>query len=246
MAIVGSFVAYGVNRLIAGNSAVQSRRRVVAAAIAGYVSINAAALIAAIEFGIQPLFFTAADGTPLYAPYPIMIAVPAMMIGHLTFAGLAEMILTGGIVAYLQRAEPSLLGRDAGLAVRPSSQRIWRTRPLWAALGVLMIATPLGLLAAGTAWGEWSAEDFTNPALRSEIQNASLRVPPPNIAPAGLARIASIWTAPIPDYAPAFIRSSSFGYALSALFGAGLVIVTTLLLRRIGEWGEAVRGRDSA
>ncbi len=41
----------------------------IAAGIAGYVSINAAALLAAIEFGIQPMLFTAADGTPLYAPY---------------------------------------------------------------------------------------------------------------------------------------------------------------------------------
>jgi len=32
-----------------------------------------------------------------------------MMIGHLTFAGLAELVVSGGVVAYLQRADPVLL-----------------------------------------------------------------------------------------------------------------------------------------
>src|SRR6476620_8904335 len=52
MAIVGSLVAYGVYRLIAGRAALTSTRRVVAAALAGYAGINMAALLAAIEFGL--------------------------------------------------------------------------------------------------------------------------------------------------------------------------------------------------
>lgn len=113
MAIVGSLVAYAVYRLVAGRSAITSGRRVVGAALAGYVAINAAAFCAAVEFGIQPLFFKDASGAPLYAPYPLRIALPAMMIGHLTFAGIAELVLSGGVVAYLQRANPSLLGGTA-------------------------------------------------------------------------------------------------------------------------------------
>src|SRR4029078_2678255 len=116
MAIVGSLVAYGVYRLIAGRAALTSTRRVAAAALAGYLAITAAALIAAIEFGLQPLLFTDASGAPLYAPYPLHIAIPAMMIGHLTFAGLAELVITGGIVAYLQRSDPSLLKLTARVA----------------------------------------------------------------------------------------------------------------------------------
>src|SRR5208283_2304271 len=57
MAIVGSLVAYAVYRLGAGRAALTSPRRVVAAALAGYMSINASAFCAAVEFGIQPLFF---------------------------------------------------------------------------------------------------------------------------------------------------------------------------------------------
>ena len=58
MAIVGSFTAYGVYRIIAANSKLNSRQRVLAAAVAGYVSINAAALVTAIEFGIRPTAFS--------------------------------------------------------------------------------------------------------------------------------------------------------------------------------------------
>ena len=118
MAIVGSLVAYGTYRLMAAGSAISSKRRVVAAAIAGYLAVNASALMAAIEFGIQPALFHTANGTPLYAPYPLSIAIPAMMIGHLTFAGLAEAVITAGLVAYLQVADPALLRATSGYRCR--------------------------------------------------------------------------------------------------------------------------------
>ena len=128
------------------------------------------------EFGIQPGLFHDANGAPLYAPVPAGVAVPAMLIGHLTFAGLAELVLSGGLVAYLQRADPALLRATApGRARRrlPRARRLAGVRPLWIGLAVLMIATPLGLLAAGTAWGEWGVEDFKNPAARQQIAAAS-------------------------------------------------------------------------
>src|SRR5215218_5142076 len=109
MAMMGSLVAYVIYRAIAGRAAITSSRRVVAAAVASYVAINVAALLAAIEFGIQPALFHDASGAPLYAPYALNVAIPAMMIGHLTLAGLAELIVAGGVVTYLQRADPSLL-----------------------------------------------------------------------------------------------------------------------------------------
>ncbi len=84
-----------------------------AAALAGYAAINVAALFAACELGIQPVFFKDASGAPLYAPYALHIAIPAMMLGHLTFAGLAELFVSGGVVAYLQRTNPALLGQKA-------------------------------------------------------------------------------------------------------------------------------------
>jgi cobalt/nickel transport system permease protein len=231
MAIAGSLIAYAVYRAVSGRTPIESPRRVVAAALAGYLAINFSALLAAIEFGIQPLLYHDATGAPLYAPYPLHIAIPAMMIGHLTIAGLAELVVSAGVVAYLQRAEPSLLKSTApGATSTDSSPAGWRTtRPLWVALAVLMVLTPLGILAAGSAWGEWSPQDFANGAARQQIAAASGSLAPPTHAPAGLQHLASFWTAPMPRYAPPFLKSSSFGYMLSAVSGTGLIILVFLL-----------------
>jgi cobalt/nickel transport system permease protein len=251
MAIVGSLVAYWLYRAIAGRAALTSGRRVVAAAIAGYVAINVAALVAAIEFGIQPALFTDASGAPLYAPYPLGVAIPAMLLGHLTFAGLAELVVSAGVVAYLQRADPSLLkltapgARDAEEGVQEVGQRGGRrtTQKLWIGVAILMILSPLGLLAAGTAWGEWGPSDFNDPAVRQEIQTGSINAAPPNKAPQGLEQLSSIWTAPIPDYAPPFMQSETFGYIMSALVGAGLIILVFFLISWIARSG--VRSQES-
>ena len=230
MAVVGSFVAYAVYVAAAGRAPLTSSRRVVAAAVAGYVAVNAAALATAVELGLQPLLYHSASGAPLYCPYPLGVAVPAMMIGHLTVAGLAEAVVTGGIVAFLQRAEPDLLRATAR---EPEAHRPGTLRPLWVGLGVLLVLTPLGLLAAGTAWGEWSARDFTSAEGREAIASASLGEAPPARAPEGLARLSSVWTAPWPDYAPPFVRSEGFGYALSGMLGAGLTILGAAGLARL-------------
>ena len=230
MAVVGSLVAYWIYRLIAGASPLASGRRVVAGAIAGYAAINVSALMAAIEFGIQPMLFHDATGAPLYAPYPLSIAIPAMMLGHLTFAGFAELAITGGLVAYLQRHDVDLLKATAPGAAKGMAASWKATRRLWAGLGALMIASPLGLLAAGTAWGEWGVEAFQNAETRAEIAAASHNVAPPETVPAGLEKLSSFWTAPMPDYAPAFMHGHAFGYILSALVGGGLIILTFLAL----------------
>ena len=227
MAIIGTLVAYVSYRLISGDAPAASGRRVVAAGIAGYLGINAAALLAALEFGIQPLLFTDATGAPLYAPYPLSVAVPAMMMAHLTIAGAAEFVVSAGVVAYLQNANPGLLEATASnAAVAPSTAGGWlATRWLWAGVGLLMVVSPLGLLAAGIAWGEWSAEAFADPALRDQIAQASGNVAPPEQVPQGLAHLSTVWTAPIPDYAPSFMHSESFGYILSAIVGVGLILL---------------------
>jgi cobalt/nickel transport system permease protein len=229
MAIVGSLVAYWVYRAIAGRAAITAPRRVVAAAIAGYAAINVAALLAAIEFGIQPLLFTDASGAPLYAPYPLSVAIPAMMLGHLTIAGLAELVITGGVVAYLQKSDPALLKQSAPGARSAevgdaAPARGWATtRSLWLGLAVLMIASPLGLLAAGTAWGEWAPGELPSQG------------PHAGGTPAGLERLSSIWTAPIPGYAPHWMKSESFGYILSAMMGIGLILLLFLVISGVSR-----------
>lgn len=235
MAIVGSLVAHLVYRVVAGRT-VLTPRRTMAAAMAGYAAINASALLTACELGIQPLFFKDASGAPLYAPYSLHVAIPAMMIGHLTFAGLAEFFVSGGVVAYLQRTSPSLLeqsfsgrlGEDARLHPPRSG---WRpTGPLWIRLALLMLFTPLGILAAGTAWGEWSVRDFSSPEMRQKMASASGNVAPPAQQPRGLERLSSVWSAPFPQYAPPFVRQPAFGYVMSAMFGSGLIMGFFLLM----------------
>jgi cobalt/nickel transport system permease protein len=237
MAIVGSLVAYGIYRAISGRTAVTSPRRIVAAAAGGYIGINVAALCAAIEFGIQPMLFHDASGAPLYAPYPLSIAIPAMLAGHLSFAGIAELVISGGLVAYLQRADPSMLRRTApGAGEEEEIEEVRQLRWFWVGMAILMLATPLGLLAAGSAWGEWSPEDFKNPEMRQEIATASHHMAPPERPPAGFERLSSIWTAPMPDYAPRFLKSEQLGYICSAMFGSGLVMLAWMGL----GWGTGL------
>ncbi len=228
MAIVGSLVASLVYRWVSGDSPVTSRRRVVGSALGGYVGLNAAALLAALEFGVQPVLFKDAGGAPAYAPYSLAVALPAMMIGHLTVAGIAEALVSGGIFAYLQKANLPLLSRMTGL--NPAASAGARSlRPVWAGLALLMILTPLGLVATGTAWGEWSSADLRDPAKRQQIEQVS-RASLPSRVPAGLERLSSVWTAPIPDYAPPVFKSRSFGYILSAFFGIGAILLAGLVV----------------
>lgn len=240
MAIVGSLVAYAVYRVVGAGASLTANRRVVAAGLAGYTAINVSALLAAIEFGIQPLLFHDASGAPLYCPYPLSVSIPAMMIGHLTFAGLAELIVTAGLVSYLQRADPSLLrptapdapDRDAphepGEAVHLPA-----ARKLWLVLAIVLVLTPLGIVTAGSAWGEWSASDFENGDARREMAVASRNQAAPTQPPKGLQRLSSLWTAPISGYAPGFLKNAYFGYFASAMVGVGIIILLVLLLGRM-------------
>lgn len=236
MGVVGSLVAYAVYRLLAGRSPLSSARRVMAAGAAGYAAINAAALLAAIEFGLQPLLFHDAAGVPLYCPYPLSISIPAMMLGHLTLAGLAELTISAGVIRYLQTSDITLLQSTApGIPVPAGTALPLRIgfgvpKKLWIGLAVLLILTPLGIIAAGSAWGEWTAQDFADPKVRAEIAASSGHQLPPTQAPRGLESLSTLWTAPLARYAPQFVGNASLGYMMSAFFGVGAILLVALLL----------------
>jgi cobalt/nickel transport system permease protein len=244
MAVVGSLAAHLVYRTIAGRVELGSRLRWVAAAVAGYAAVNAAALCAAIEFGIQPMLYHDAAGAPLYAPYPLHIAVPAMMLGHLTVAGAAEAVLSAGVIAFIQRSDLALLRLNPAHAAAmqaPASAR-HALRTLWLGLGLLMLLTPLGILATGTAWGEWAPADFASAAGRREIAAASFHRELPAGVPAGLEHLSSAWTAPWADYAPSFVRSPALGYLLSVMFGVGLIVLFSEgTARAVAFWRRRAR-----
>lgn len=109
MAFVMPMVGYGTYRLLSSGAKLNSARAIAAAGVAGYLGINLAALAAAIEFGLQPLLFTAADGTPLYCPYGLDVAIPAMMAAHLTIAGVVEGVVTALVYKLVINTSPELV-----------------------------------------------------------------------------------------------------------------------------------------
>ena len=223
MALILPFVAYGVYRLIAGRSLLTGPRRVVAAFVGGYVGINAAAVACGIELGIQPDLFHDAAGAPLYSPYHLSQTIPAMLLAHLAVAGVAEGILSGAVVAYLQRANLPLLqvnhpgvpvDADAAAAEQGRRRRLRPGLTAMVAVGIMVVLTPLGLLAPGGAFGEDAPDDLAGSLGLSAV-------------PAGMARYADFWrNAIFPDY----LSGSPWTYIVSALVGGVVVGVVVYLL----------------
>jgi len=110
MGVIGALAGYGIYRLIAARSDVKSTRRWVAGAIAAYISLNISALVTGIEFGIQPILEKSSTGQPLYAPFPLSVAVPAMVGEHAAVFGFAEALVTAMVIKYFQKNDPEMLG----------------------------------------------------------------------------------------------------------------------------------------
>jgi cobalt/nickel transport system permease protein len=244
MGIALPFVAIGVYRLIAARSTLTSGRRVLAAAIGGYVGLNVAALLTGIELGLQPLLFHAADGTPLYSPYSLAQAIPTMLFAHLLVAGVVEGVLTGGVVAYLQRANIPLLRLNNPEVPLDDTQAAERPRPgirpiVWAggAVAVMIVLTPLGLLAPGGAFGEDAPEDLN-------LGQLGLTA-----IPDGLANYTGYWKHTLLDgYGFAGGDNPVLGYVLSAVIGILVIGVTVLVFAAIARWvaGLIHRGSDES
>lgn len=209
MAVVIPYMAAAIYHLFAKNTAVTSARRWIGAAVGGWVGVTVGALFAGVEFGLQPLLFKAANGAPLYAPYPLSVAVPAMVIPHALVASVVEGLLTALVVIYLQRSNVAMLEAADKPAGAAASSGFRKLRWLWILLAVLVVASPLGLLAPGTAWGEWSTRQLAAKGLAS--------------IPAGLATLSGLWGAPMAGYKLHALGNASFGYLLSAILGVGLI-----------------------
>jgi len=231
MAIIGPFVGYAVYKLISGRVPLMSRRRVLAAGIAGYVGLNAAALATAVVLGIQPDLFTTADGTPLYSPYHLSQTIPAVMLAHVVVAGFVEAILTAGVLAYLQRSDvTSLVPNHPGIPItaddqEPSKSRITPAKVAIGFITVMVVLTPLGLLAPGGAFGESAPE---------EIDLGSLGL---QSVPAGLEKYSGFWNHTLlGDYGFSSGENANVGYIVSALIGIAVVGITIFVLGTLIRW----------
>ena len=231
MAIVLPFVSYGLYRLISGNANLTSHRRVVAGFIGGYVGLNIAALCVGIELGIQPTLFHDVNGVPLYSPYHLSQAIPAMLLAHLVVAGIAEGIITAAVVTYLQRANLPLLQVnhpgvpvDAEAAAAEGSRRR-RLRPTvvaGAVMALLVVLTPLGLLAPGGAFGEDAPEDL-------DLQKLGL-----SSVPEGLNKYNGIWhNAIFNGYDFTGDSHPTLGYIISAVVGLLVVGVVVFAIAKL-------------
>ena len=109
MAFVIPFVAFYVYSFISGKTEITSKRRVLAAGVAGYLGLSAGALCTGVELGLQPILEHAADGTPLYMPYGLSVTVPAMLFEHMLFFSFVEAVVTALAFAYIARTDPSII-----------------------------------------------------------------------------------------------------------------------------------------
>ncbi len=219
MAVAGPLAGYVVYRLVAGQST-NPVRRWLGSALGAYMGINVAALLTAIDFGLQPLLFVAPDGTPLYSPYRLEQAIPAMLMAHLLVAGPVEAVVTGIVVAYLQKAFPHLIYIPSR-GTSPTAAWHRSYRPLWVGLAIVALLTPLGLLAQGTAWGEWGPEEL--PSIVGFV-------------PKGVQSLSGLWGGLIPGYTvPGWDSGplAAVGYILSALLGILLIAGVSLLMFRL-------------
>ncbi len=109
MGVIMPMVGYYIYQLIKGKADALSTRSMAAAFIAGYLGLNAAAFITALEFGSQYHLFQAANGTPLYFPVPLKVAVAAMMSEHLLLAGPVEGVVTALGAWFVSKNYPEVI-----------------------------------------------------------------------------------------------------------------------------------------
>ncbi|BCA87034.1 cobalt transporter CbiM [Enterococcus saigonensis] len=144
MAVVMPFVGYGIYLLL------KKHAPKIGAFLAAYVGVNAAALATAILLGVQPLLFHDAARQPLYNPYPLNITIPAMMSVHLLVIGFVEGIFTLSVLSFVKRSTQT----DTFTLLPVNTRRL-----KFILIGFVLLS-PLGLLASGTAWGEWDLNEL--------------------------------------------------------------------------------------
>lgn len=203
MAFVLPFLGYYIYRFIKDRVHTE-KGEYAGMAIGSYVGINMAALAAAIEFGLQPVFFHNAAGQPLYSPYPLSVAIPAMTLPHLLVAGAAEAIFTVAIFAFIRKVSPE--------TIFEGSKK--KTKAIFGVIAALICLSPIGLLATGTAWGEWST---------TEIQHVISNGKALGYVPGGMRNGFNFSTF-LSDYALKGLPEFA-GYILSAIAGAAILII---------------------
>ena len=120
IAFAGSLSGYGMYRLItviagrfaSGKSGTSASANSVvpgltvqaaSTVVASYVGINVAALLTALELGIQPLIYGTGQGSTGYFPYGLGVSIPAIVIPHLTFVGALEAVVAALVIGFIRK-----------------------------------------------------------------------------------------------------------------------------------------------
>lgn len=212
MAFLMPVSAYLIYKVVSGRSEVTARRRLIGAILAAFLAMIIAGTATGFILGAQNILYPPIDGQAQYFPYDISVSVPAMLIDSVFF-GIFEAALTGLVFAYVQKNDPSLIAGKkktaAGTiaAARAPAPNKHFIRNLIIALLLLIVLTPLGLIATGTPFGEWDAG-----TLRDKL----------GYVPSGMGSgVANLWNSPLSDYGLAGV-SAPLGYIISALVGVAI------------------------
>lgn len=217
MAVVLPFVGYFIYSFI--KNRFKSERGEYIGTIAGsYIGLNVSALVAAIEFGIQPLLFKSAAGEPLYCPYPLSVSIPAMTIPHILVAGVVEALFTILILVFIKKVSPGTIYEGAKK----------KAKAVYGLVAALILLTPLGLLAAGTAWGEWGTEEISGVISGGNALG---------YVPKGMENGFS-FSSIMPDYAVSGLPEVA-GYILSAVVGVALMIILFKVISSLKKEGTS-------
>jgi cobalt/nickel transport system permease protein len=217
MAFVIPFVGYYIYKFLREKFKTE-RGEYIGTFIASYIGINVAALCAAIEFGIQPLLFVDSTGMPLYCPYPLSIAIPAMLIPHLAVAGVLEGIITVGVLGFIKKVSPEIIYEGSTTKVKS----------IYGLIIALICLSPLGLLATGTAWGEWGSDEISSVVTGGNALE---------FVPKGMENGFS-FRALMPDYSVSGLPDS-FGYILSAVAGVAILLLVFRIIASMKKTTKA-------
>ena len=203
MAFVLPFLGYYVYKFIK-DRAKTAKVEYAGIAIGSYFGVVVASLCAAIEFGLQPLLFKTAAGLPLYCPYTLSVSIPAMVIPHIAVVGFVEALFTVFIFSFVKKVSPDM--------VFDGSKK--KSKPIVGLIAVLVCLSPLGLLATGTAWGEWSTDKIS-----SVVSGGGTLGYTPSGMSTGLN-----YSAFLPDYSLSGLPKE-VGYIISAMLGVAILVI---------------------
>jgi ABC-type Co2+ transport system permease subunit/uncharacterized GH25 family protein len=159
IAFIGAIVGYGIYALFLKSAQIVIRQtsterttscppnlvyRLVGAGIGSYVAINLGGFFTALQLGLQPLLHSSGAGASPYFPFPLKIAIPAVMIPHLTVVGLLEVTVTVLVLLAIYKSQPAISSRSKGV-------------PMF--LSLLLILLP-GVLWAHDFWIEKKGSEF--------------------------------------------------------------------------------------